>query len=106
MRRKLLKSAVALLASGTPMAAANADTTVKYTYDAVGRLVKVQHEGGANDQVTSDYQYDKAGNRANVSVSNSPNGNGNGSGDGASVDTKKRFIVVPSGSGFALIFLN
>jgi len=72
----------------------------------LGRLVEVKHKGGVNDQVTSAYQYDKAGNRVNVNVSNSPNGNGNGSGDGASVDTKRRFVVVPSGNGFALIFLN
>lgn len=106
MHRKIRKSAVALLALGMPLSAANADSTIKYTYDALGRLVKVQHEGGVNNQITSDYAYDKAGNRTNVSVSNSPNGAGNGAGDGASVDVKKRFVVVPSGTGFALIFLN
>ncbi|WP_442947386.1 hypothetical protein [Novosphingobium sp.] len=106
MRRKVLKGAAGLLAMGMPMTAANADSTVEYTYDALGRLVEVKHKGGVNDQVTSNYAYDKAGNRTNVNVSNSPNGNDNGSGDGASVDTKKRFVVVPSGSGFALIFLN
>jgi hypothetical protein len=106
MRRKVIKSAIALLAIGMSPVAARAGSTIEYTYDALGRLVKVKHQGGVNDQVTSNYQYDKAGNRVNVSVSNSPNGNGNGSGDGASVDAKKRFVVVPSGSGFALIFLN
>jgi YD repeat-containing protein len=97
---------VALLAIGLPLRAANAGSTIQYTYDALGRLVKTVNQGGPNDQVTSDYAYDKAGNRTNVNVSNSPNGNGNGSGDGASVDAKKRFVVVPSGTGFALIFLN
>lgn len=105
MRQAVTKSAIALSAAVLPLSAADAGSTIEYTYDALGRLVEVKHQGGVNDQVTSAYDYDRAGNRTKVNVSNSPNGSGNGSGDGASVEARKRFVVVPSGTGFALIFL-
>jgi hypothetical protein len=53
--------------------AAIASETVTYTYDAKGRLVKVVRTGTVNNNVTYDYTQDKANNRTNVKVTNSPN---------------------------------
>lgn len=53
--------------------AAIAGETVTYTYDAKGRLVKVVRTGTVNNNVTYDYTLDKANNRTNVKVTNSPN---------------------------------
>jgi hypothetical protein len=44
-------------------APAMAAETVTYTYDAQGRLVKVAHSGSVNNNVTTDYEHDKADNR-------------------------------------------
>lgn len=48
-----------------------ASETVTYTYDARGRLVKVEHAGDINDGLKTDYSYDKADNRTNVTVTGS-----------------------------------
>ncbi|WP_162806431.1 calcium-binding protein [Sphingosinicella terrae] len=48
--------------------AVQASETVTYTYDALGRLVKVDHSGTVNDDLVSSYQYDAAGNRTLVQV--------------------------------------
>lgn len=45
-----------------------ASDTVTYTYDAKGRLVRVQHSGGPAAGVDTQYTYDKAGNRQRVLV--------------------------------------
>tara|TARA_B100000508_G_scaffold60333_1_gene47218 strand:- start:256141 stop:256341 length:201 start_codon:yes stop_codon:yes gene_type:complete len=58
MRAALLLAGV--MAFSAP---AFASETVTYTYDAQGRLVKVEHSGGPNDGVTTDYEYDDADNR-------------------------------------------
>lgn len=47
--------------------------TVTYTYDAKGRLVKVERSGSVNSNVRAEYTLDKAENRTNVTVSGSPN---------------------------------
>ena len=44
-------------------AVAGASETVTYTYDAHGRLVKVEHSGTVNDGVATEYNYDDANNR-------------------------------------------
>lgn len=49
-------------------AAAWASETVTYTYDARGRLVKVERSGSINNGVQTDYKYDKGDNRTNVNV--------------------------------------
>ena len=49
-------------------AAAMASETITYTYDARGRLVKVERAGGVNNNVKAEYAYDKADNRTNVNV--------------------------------------
>jgi YD repeat-containing protein len=53
--------------------AARASETVTYTYDAKGRLVKVERTGTVNNGVTTQYTHDHADNRSNVTVTGSPN---------------------------------
>ena len=59
-----------LLASVQPVQSAE---TITYSYDAKGRLVKVVRTGTVNNNVTVDYEHDKADNRTRVKVTNSPN---------------------------------
>lgn len=62
---------VALFASllaAYPVAAAE---TLTYTYDARGRLVKVERSGSVNNGVKTDYTHDKANNRTTVVVTGS-----------------------------------
>lgn len=47
--------------------------TITYTYDARGRLVKVERSGTVNNGVKAEYSHDKANNRTNVTVTGSPN---------------------------------
>jgi uncharacterized protein involved in exopolysaccharide biosynthesis len=63
---------VLVVAALTAGAAATASETITYTYDARGRLVQVKHSGTVNNNVSANYQYDKADNRTNVNVT-SPN---------------------------------
>lgn len=67
---ELLATAGLLTAAG--IAAANASETVTYTYDAKGRLVKVEHSGSVNNNVVANYSYDHADNRVNVNVTGAP----------------------------------
>ena len=53
-------------------AAALASETVTYTYDARGRLVKVEHTGTINNGVLANYTFDKSDNRLNVKVTGAP----------------------------------
>lgn len=48
---------------------ANAQETTEYSYDALGRLVGVSHNGSTTGGVTSSYSYDPSGNRTNVTTS-------------------------------------
>lgn len=50
-----------------------ATETITYTYDAKGRLVKVERSGTVNNGVKAEYTHDKANNRTNVTVTGSPN---------------------------------
>lgn len=59
---------LAVLASGM----AGASETSNYTYDAKGRLVRVAHSGTINNNVVSNYSFDKADNRVNVNVTGAP----------------------------------
>ena len=52
---------------------ASAAETITYTYDAKGRLVKVVRTGSVNNNVTVDYEHDKADNRTRLKTTNSPN---------------------------------
>ena len=53
--------------------AADAAETIKYTYDARGRLVKVERTGTVNNNVVTNYTIDKADNRTNKTTTGSPN---------------------------------
>ena len=59
-----------MLLSASPAFSAE---TVTYTYDAKGRLVKVVRTGTVNNNVTVDYEHDKADNRTRLKTTNSPN---------------------------------
>jgi YD repeat-containing protein len=60
---------LAALALGLGFAsAASAAETITYTYDARGRLIKVVHTGSVNHNVETNYSYDKADNRTNVTT--------------------------------------
>ena len=52
--------------------AAYAAETITYTYDARGRLIAVNHSGTVNNNVVSNYSYDKADNRTNVTTTGAP----------------------------------
>ena len=85
-------------------APAIAQETTNFTYDAKGRVVTVQRTGGPSNGSTTQYAYDPADNRTNVTVTGSPNGSGNGSGSGASATTRI-YVVVPL-NGLSLIVVN
>lgn len=69
--RTFEKAAFALAALAVAAAAAAAETIV-YSYDARGRLVKVEHKGGVNDNVATNYSYDKADNRTLKNITGAP----------------------------------
>jgi hypothetical protein len=50
-----------------------ASETINYTYDAKGRLVKVEHSGSVNNNLVANYTHDKANNRTNLNITGSPN---------------------------------
>jgi hypothetical protein len=60
--------AAAVLVVMSLAAASLGGETVTYTYDARGRLVKVERSGTVNNGVKAEYQYDKGDNRTNVNV--------------------------------------
>ena len=57
-----------LLASSAIACAANAGETITYDYDALGRLIRVEHGGTVNSGTSAAYSYDPADNRTNVTV--------------------------------------
>jgi uncharacterized protein involved in exopolysaccharide biosynthesis len=63
-------AAVALIAAA---AAATASETITYKYDARGRLIEVNHTGSVNNNVVTNYVYDKADNRQTKTTTGSPN---------------------------------
>ncbi len=71
MRRSILlaASAIALAVASS----AEAAETITFTYDARGRLVKVERSGTVNNGVSTDYTIDKADNRTNKLTTGSPN---------------------------------
>jgi len=64
-----VKALVALLVLLGLAAAAYASETITYKYDARGRLIQVSHTGSVNNNVVTNYSYDKADNR-NVVTTN------------------------------------
>ena len=53
-------------------AAAAASETINYSYDARGRLVRVQHNGSVNANVVTNYSYDEADNRTLKNTTGAP----------------------------------
>lgn len=49
-------------------ALASAGETATYSYDAKGRLIKVEHAGGRNAGLVSTYAFDAADNRTGTEV--------------------------------------
>lgn len=70
MRRTLV--AAILTAAFGAASVAHAAETITYTYDAKGRLVKVEHGGSMNNGVVTNYTHDKADNRTNKTVTGAP----------------------------------
>jgi hypothetical protein len=70
MRFMVLSTASILLVFG---ATAHTAETITYTYDAKGRLIRVVRTGTVNNNVITDYTYDKANNRKTVVTTNSNN---------------------------------
>lgn len=70
---KPLRMFVAISLMSCGLLPARAAETLTYTYDAKGRVVKVQRSGTINNGVKSEYVYDKVTNRKNLKVTGSPN---------------------------------
>lgn len=70
-------SVIATMVSAAQVAA----ETITYSYDAKGRLTQVQHAGGRNDGLASNYAFDAADNRTSSQV----------------IGARARVIVVPLG---------
>lgn len=68
MVREKVLVAVAIAAVAAMAITARASETINYTYDARGRLVRVEHGGTVNNNVSAEYKYDKGDNRTNVNV--------------------------------------
>jgi YD repeat-containing protein len=63
------KIALALALGALTVAASSyASETITYTYDSRGRLIRVNHSGSVNNNVSANYSYDKGDNRTNVNV--------------------------------------
>ncbi len=65
-------SALALMVGAGFSLPASAGETIKYTYDARGRLVKVERTGTVNHGVTTQYTLDDADNREKVKTTGAP----------------------------------
>ena len=68
-----MRALVAILIIILLGAAAYASETITYQYDARGRLIAVNHSGTVNNNLVSNYTYDKADNRTNKTTTGSPN---------------------------------
>lgn len=74
IRRKRDLALLMVIAAGTAGATSMvmANETVSYTYDARGRLIKVEHSGTINNGLVANYTLDKAENRTKVKVTGAP----------------------------------
>ena len=68
-----MRAAIAILILIILGTAAYAAETITYTYDARGRLKQVAHSGTVNNNLVTNYAYDKADNRTNKTTTGSPN---------------------------------
>ncbi len=65
----LARRAAVLIAIACVGVAATAGENLTYSYDALGRLIKVSRAGTVNSNTSECYAYDPASNRSNVTVS-------------------------------------
>ncbi len=72
-QRQIMLTASALALTAGIAGAASAAETVDYTYDAQGRLVKVERSGTVNNNVDTEYTFDHADNRTKEKTTGSPN---------------------------------
>lgn len=72
MRKQRIVELVVIGALIAAAGIASASETITYSYDAKGRVVKVQHAGSINNNVVANYSYDRADNRTNLNVSGAP----------------------------------
>lgn len=63
---------LSLLAAASSVSLSAAET-ITYTYDAKGRLIKVERSGTVNNGVDTEYQHDDADNRTNIETTGSTN---------------------------------
>jgi YD repeat-containing protein len=68
----MMRTIIAMLTIVLLGAAAYASETITYKYDARGRLVQVNHTGTVNNNVVTNYSYDKADNRSNKTTTGAP----------------------------------
>lgn len=68
----LRRTMITVVAAGSAGAASAAET-IDYTYDAQGRLIKVERSGTVNNDVDTDYEYDDADNRTREKITGSTN---------------------------------
>ena len=68
-----VRAVVIAVSAASIVAPAQSAETITYSYDAKGRLVKVVRTGTVNNNVTVEYEHDKADNRSRVKTTNSPN---------------------------------
>lgn len=69
-RRKIdVRSALAIVLAGAASTAAIAGETLTYTYDSLGRLIVARSNGSINNNQTSSWCFDAAGNRTLVRTS-------------------------------------
>ena len=71
-----MRNAAVLALLATAGTAAVASETINYSYDARGRLVKVERSGGPSNGIPTSYSYDKANNRTNRTIGSSSGGGG------------------------------
>lgn len=69
----LTASALSLAAGTMGAGSAMASETIDYTYDAQGRLIKVERSGTVNNNVDTEYEYDDANNRTREKTTGSTN---------------------------------
>jgi hypothetical protein len=72
MRGKRTEFLLVAAAIAVVPALAMATETITYKYDARGRLIAVSHSGTVNNNVVTNYTYDRADNRNQVTTTGVP----------------------------------
>lgn len=72
MANRRIELTLVAIGIATIPALAVASETINYTYDAKGRLVRVAHTGTVNNGVATNYAYDRADNRNQVTTTGVP----------------------------------